>query len=39
MAKNKKTAKERVTYKPFDFILFITVLLLLGLRNNYGIIS
>lgn len=31
MAKKKQLAKEKVTYKSFDFILFITVLLLLAL--------
>ena len=31
MAKKKHTSKEKVTYKSFDFILFITVLLLLAL--------
>ncbi len=31
MAKKKQTTKKNITYKPFDFILFITVLLLLAL--------
>ena len=31
MAQKKQLAKKNVTYKPFDFILFITVLLLLAL--------
>lgn len=31
MAQKRHASKEKITYKPFDFILFITVLLLLAL--------
>ncbi len=35
----KKTKQSKDINNSFDFILFITVLLLLALRNYYGIIS
>jgi len=35
----KKTIKSKEKNNSFDFILFITVLLLLALRYYYGIIS
>ena len=34
-----KKSQKKITNNSFDFILFITVLLLLALRNYNGIIS
>ena len=39
MVKKKQLAKENQKNNSFDFILFITVLLLLALRYYYGIIG